>query len=65
MALSRTDRERVTLAAEVLDASGNRALARAQSAASSLEIVDDLRWADRCYLAAETLRDLIRREGED
>lgn len=58
LALGEGEVSRLLLAADALEASRLEALSRSGVEPDARKIAADLRWADRCYLAAETLRSL-------
>lgn len=64
MALSRTDRERLTLVAAALEAEAKEAEERASRVPERLYVAEWLRakqWEEQCLRAANTLRELIAR----
>lgn len=65
MALSRTDRERYVLVAAALDLEAKAAQGCADRG-GGVDIFFEAMWANRCRLAATTIRELLeRREKEE
>lgn len=58
MALSKTDRERMTLVVAALEAEAKEAAERASCSSTPFP---DFHWQNQCSQAADTLRELIAR----